>query len=357
MANQYGGSSSAFVNGITSGSLVQKAAAAQPNGPEAVALTLKRSAPAPAVTTTRQGATTNSTGGSGTNTGATVTRSSNGTTNTYVDPYARYGGTAAYNRLVGDYDAAKGVAYGSIGDKTQAGANAYGSSILDYVEATKQGQKGIDAKTVNNELARKQGSDGITDMVSHGVRSSAVRLGAGNASASSAAEQLAHAWGENGTQQMAGVNNQYELGANDIKSQQDAFDSTSNTNLRHIQESKNVIVNGIVDEATQALAALNSQAAYASLPQRVNIEAEKARIRSEALGKLQSLDGQLTNSKPAAISHEDALGQAFQLNSAGKASTTPFDISTVTPANTRSTITSNSETPLYIAPITKKTNE
>jgi hypothetical protein len=288
--------------------------------------------------------------------GDNVTTNSDGTTTTQVDPYAQYGGYANYQILRNYYDNAKNTAYGSIGDAENNNAGQYHSSILDYLTGLQTGQNNIDNETVNNLLARKQGSDAILKTVGEGIRSAGIRLAGGNASSSSAAKQLAEAFGENGRDQMANVNNQFELGQNNIANDQNNFNITQATNRRHLDENKSTIVNGIVDDAVQKLGALNAQAASASLPDQINIEAEKQRIRDEAMGKLTAFDQELNNGQAGVhpLSQADALTKAFNLAEAGKASTTPFDINTVLPVNTVGAAAGTSPLAFYPVPAKQK---
>lgn len=62
----------------------------------------------------------------------------------YVDPYAKYGGTAAYNNLVSGFDAQKQNVFGSANDAASAYGQKYNNSILNFLDNQNIGQKNID---------------------------------------------------------------------------------------------------------------------------------------------------------------------------------------------------------------------
>lgn len=249
-----------------------------------------------------------------------------------VDPWAStpWGSQAAYNKAVGDYNAAKTTTYGSIKDATdQAGMNFKGS-ILDYLDAYKAQQGEIDSSAVQNELARRQGTRGVLDMVGTGLRSGGVALNNANATNSSAAEAIARAYGELGRREQTGVNNQYEMGNEQISQAQAKLAALNETQKRHFSEDKVRTVNSIVSDASNQLSALNQAAANASLEDRVNIEAEKARIRQETLDALSQYDALLTQlAQPSSTT--DNRKKAAQLDTAGLVPEGDFNYSTAIP--------------------------
>lgn len=267
----------------------------------------------------------------------------------YVDPYAAWGGKAAYDSLVNDYNSSKTTTMNSITDSENDAANSYHSGLLDYLDSVKLGQNKINNQTTQNELAKIQGNRSILDMVSHGIRSSGVMLGNRNASTSSASEALANAWGENGRREAGKVGNQYEQGKSGIAMSQADFDTQMAQGARHLNENKTTIVNGIISSAVAALGDLNAKAASANLPDRIEIESEKNRIRAEAMAKLQAFDGELAAGQAAnkPITQDAAMAQAFQMSNAGTAATNPFQFSTDVPTQLQGTGPFASELPLF----------
>jgi hypothetical protein len=264
------------------------------------------------------------------------------------DPWAStvWGSKANYDRAVGDYNAAKATTYGSITDATNQASNNYKSSILDFLDSYKAQQGDINRSNVQNELARRQGSRSVLDMVGNGIRSGGITLNNANATNSSAAEAIAKAYGEMGRREQTQVNNQFAMGQDEIANAQAKLAALTETQKRHFSEDKVTTVNGIVNDATNQLAALNQAAASASLPDRIAIEQEKARIRQETLTALSQYDALLSQlAKPA--SAEDNRKKAAALDTAGTAADNAFQYDTTIPTELQGTGPFASTLPIF----------
>lgn len=264
-----------------------------------------------------------------------------------VDPLAQV--RADYNRQVGN-------TYGSIYGAVDQNAEHYNNSILDYLDSARAGQKSIDSKAVQNELSKRQGTAGVLDMIGHGIRSGGVLLANKNASSSSATDALGRAYSDIGRRQQTGVNNQYEQGNNAIQDSQEAFNIQQQGALRGLGQNKNDIVNDIVNKAQDALTALNSSAQSATLPDRIDIESEKQRIKNAALGKLQQYD-QTLNNGVASIRPQDATvnrTKAAALDTAGTAADNAFSYDAAIPAQFQDTGPFASELPIFTFPGSRK---
>lgn len=235
------------------------------------------------------------------------------------DPYAAWGGQAAYNSLVSGFDTQKQNVFNSAGDAANTAGNKLNLSILDFLDSAKQGQKNVDLKGSQNELAKQQGMAGILGMVGRGIRSGGVMLANKNAGDSSAAGALARAYGQLGRQQAANVGNQYELGNMNVGNLQDQQNVQMQSGVRNLQGSKMDIVNNIVNDARNQFAALDAQIANANLPQRIAIDQEKEKVRQSTLQALQQYDSELNNGVGAihASSPDERRAQAAQMASAG----------------------------------------
>ena len=149
------------------------------------------------------------------------------------------------------------------------------------MQSLKEGQRGIDSKAVQTELAKKQGTTGVLGMVGRGIKSGGVMLGNKNAASSSGAEAIARAYGDIGRRELSNVGNQYAQGMDQVQQAQVGLDEQRATGVRKYGENKAMVVNNIVSEARNKLAALDGQIAGASLPNRINIEAEKEAIKAD----------------------------------------------------------------------------
>lgn len=253
-----------------------------------------------------------------------------------VDPWAGtpWGSKANHDKALGDFNAAKNNAYGSITDLTTDTANKYNSSILDYLDQFRAGQRAIDRSSVQNELARSEGRMGVLDMVGTGLKSGGVMLNNAGAANSSAGEQLGKAYSDLGRKELSKVGNQFVLGQENIKGQQDELNIGADTFKRKSGESKVSAVNAIVQTASQQLAQLNAAAQSASLPDRIAIEQEKVRIRNEALSRLTVFDATLNSgiagTTPA--SADTNRIEAQRLLTAGTAPENSFNYTSSIPA-------------------------
>lgn len=213
---------------------------------------------------------------------------------TYVDPYAAWGGTAAYNNLVAGFNNQKNSIYGSANDAAANLQGGYAQSIQDTLHSLQTGQQAIDRKATQNESSRIQGTQGVLGMVSRGIKSGGVMLANRNAGSSSAAQALAQAYGDQGRRQQSQIGNQYAQNAGDIavnQAEQD-YQQQNAPNKFHLGLMDNV--NSIVSSAGQQLSQLDAARAQASLPDRLAIDQEKEAIRQQVLGKLQQYDQQLS---------------------------------------------------------------
>ena len=265
------------------------------------------------------------------------------------DPYAKYGGVDNFNTLRTGYDTSKATTYGGITDATTAGANSYRSGILDYTDNLGIEQNKLNTSKTQNELSKLQGTHGILDMVGNGIRSGGVQLANSNSGSSSAAEALARAYNTIGGREMNTVNNQYEMGNLKYNNDQSEFDIRNAGAVRHINENKTSITNGIVNSATVALNDLNAKAANGLLPDNIDVNAERERIRGEAMGKLTGLDQLLADGQAKAkpIDGAAAKGQAYQQNNAGVTADNPFNFTTTVPGQFQGTGPFASELPVF----------
>lgn len=273
-----------------------------------------------------------------------------------TDPYAAYGGQSAYNSAISGFDTQHQNILGSENDAISNAGLGLNSNILDFLDSLKATQTGIDRQSVQNELAKKQGTASVLDAVGHGIKSGGVILANKNASNSSAGDALAAAYADIGRRQLSGVGNQYAQGQNAVQQSEADLATQEAGGVRQLQTSKTQVVNGIVGDAQTKLAALDGQIASANLPDRINIEAEKEQVRQTALSQLQQYDQLLSQGvagiTPATQAQNQA--QAASMASAGTAPDNSFNFSTQMPAQFQSTGPFASDLPLFTTPGAKK---
>lgn len=245
------------------------------------------------------------------------------------DPYAQWGGISKYNSLTSGFDRQKGNIFSSAKDAASASATTRKSSILDFIDSLRTGQRGVDEQAIQNELAKKQGFNSIMGMVGRGLQSGGVMLANKNAGDSSAAEQLARAYSNIGQRELGKVGNQYELENRQIGFAQDDLDMQRQQGLRKFSEDKSLKINAIVSDARNSLAQLDAAMTEADLPGRLQLEQEKARIKQQAVDTLTQYDQLLQRQKNIRPSSADERRRtAFGLANSGVAAENPFDFAT-----------------------------
>jgi hypothetical protein len=247
------------------------------------------------------------------------------------------------------FDTQKQNIYGTSRESAQNAALGRQSSILDFIQGLRSGQQSIDERGVQNELAKRQGTSSVMDMVGRGIRSGGTMLAGKNASDSSAAEGISRAYGDIGQRELSSIGNQYELENRNIGMAQSDFDTQRQTGLRKFDESKLTMVNSIVGDARNRLAELDAAMAEADVPTRVAIEQEKEAIKAEAISTLSQFDQQLSQgaSGVQATSSDDRRRTAADLANRGTASSKQFDFTSQMPAQFQNTGPFASELPLF----------
>lgn len=259
-------------------------------------------------------------------------------------------GTALFNTQLG-------VVNNSAGMAATNSAGDLKNSILDYIDSLKANQTGRNNQTVQNYLAKQQGAQGINDMVGQGIRSAGVQLNNGNAGDSSAAGAIAGAYGQLGRSQLSSVGNQFAQAQNTVQQGADADQVALAAKLRDLPQTQSDIVNSIVSDAQQKLGAIDQQMAYMSLPDRVDMEAQKQQITNDVLGKLQGFDQILSSGGNQALTPQDqgtSVQKAGQLFTAGTAPDNAFNFNTNAPAVLQGSGAQPGALPIYTSPAAKK---
>lgn len=276
-----------------------------------------------------------------------------------VDPYANtvFGSTANFNKVNSNWQNQVTDFNNSLPDRYNTDANSYGAAINDYSDSLKSGVRDLNHQYEQNELARQQGVQGVNDVVSHGIKSMGVRLAnMPGAADSSAGEAVARAYGDIGQRDMSQVGNQFALAQDQTDLNKKTFDDQTQIGARHLGEQKTSLVNAIVNDATTEIAQLNASAAYASLPDRIDMENRKATIRNDAMAKLSALDGQIAQGQQAnqLEGTDDVRQHATALRVAGTPASNPFQLTTQAPVQFQNTGPFSADLPLFTSPAARK---
>lgn len=245
-----------------------------------------------------------------------------------------------------------GSIYTSANDAATNMQSKFGNSVLDNTRALQQGQDAINLKAQNNEASRTQGINGVLGMVGRGIQSGGRYLGNRNAGSSSAAGEIARAYGDIGRRQMSSVGNQYEQNNSQILQDQGNQDYNVGKTKREFNQSLNDTVNTIVESARTQLADLDTQGANASLPDRIAIEQEKQNIKNQVMAKLQQYDTQMATNADS-IKARDRQGNMVAANQqldAGQAPANSFNYTDQTPGQFQNTGPFSSGLPIFTNP-------
>lgn len=280
-----------------------------------------------------------------------VTSSTTGTTS--GPTAAQIAAQANYNNLLGGYNTETPV-------NIAAGATTYGNSILDDVTANKNSQLGINQQSIQNELSKDQGLQGVTDMVNNGIQGGGVVLDNDNAGTSSAADALARAYGVQGRQQASSVGNQYAQGQNTISTAQTQLGNTEAAQLDPVSgdlaKTKQQTIASIVDSANQSLTYLSAIGNQTGdVADQVNIAQQIATVKAQATAALTALDGQLSGVTTTPSAQADNQAAAQKLLTSGTAPANQFNYTTVAPATLQNTGPAASNLPIYLSPSNKTT--
>lgn len=248
------------------------------------------------------------------------------------------------------FDAQRNGIYGSVQQAGQQAGNEYNQGILGLLDQLRSGQTSLDRQAVQNELARKQGTQGVLGMVGRGIQSAGVMLNNKNASDSSASGAIARAYSQLGQRQLSDVGNQFAQGENALQQGQSDLALQQASAQRNLSANKSRTVDNIVAQATNSLASLD--AAMASTPgitDRIQLEQEKERIRSQAMQALAQYDNTYSQgvSGIQPISQQNRQAQALQLANAGQAPDNSFDFTTQAPAQFADTGPFSSNLPIF----------
>lgn len=263
------------------------------------------------------------------------------------DPYAAWGGKAAYDGQVANFNAQKSGIYSTADAAAANAATGYKRSIEDFFDQAKMDQTALDQRGINNEMTKTAKMGGIMSMVGRGIRSGGVTLANKNAGSSSAAEAIARAYGDIGRREGVTVNNAYGLENNNILTDQNNLNSRIARQEERFGEDKNTMVNNIVSAAEQELYKLDAAMANASMPERIAIEQEKQNVRNKALAALQQHDALIAQSKPTAMSTDGRREEAARLAALGQGDLPEFNYTADVPMGFQGTGPFASELPIF----------
>lgn len=248
------------------------------------------------------------------------------------DPYEKWGGKEAFDNMKDSFGKQKSNIHSSALDSTKNFSIGLKNNILDYLDSVDSGQENIDNMAINNELSRRGGRSGVLEMINRGVNSGGVMLAGKNATNSSAAEQLGRIYGDIGRREMTGVNNQFEMGQRDVNIAQTQLGRQVASGQRRFEGSVDQHINEVTTDARNKLTALDADMINASMPERIAIEQEKNKIKTQLVKDLKWVDDELAKAEAVKPKDKKAVrSEASGLYSSGVAPENAFNFTTKAP--------------------------
>lgn len=238
----------------------------------------------------------------------------------------------------------------SAGEQIGSSLGQQRGSILDYFTGAGRTLQGLNQRRTNAEMSRNAGMRDIMGMVGRGVKSGGVMLANKNAASSSAAGQMARAYGEMGNRENQKVQNQYGLEQQDINTQQTQFNEDVNTySGRKLDEWKQTQAQSIADTVRNALADLDLAARNADLGTLFEIEKERQSIKDQAMQRFGELDNLVAQerSKLSPLDTAGARSQAVANEQLGQSTPQMFNFNAQAPVAQQQFGGANGNIPLY----------
>jgi hypothetical protein len=259
--------------------------------------------------------------------GATPTPANNTTTNTAAAQKAAQD-AATRSRV----EQAKGNAYTGANENIDTFSRNQSNSILDWIESMGQQQEGVNTQRANAQLGFNNAGRSILDMIGRGMRSASTMLSNRNAGSSSAGEAIARAYGDLGQSKMSDAGNQFAMANANIDTTQNALNTARDSGKRKFALDQQNTVDSILSDFRNSMASLNDTLIGASLPDRINIEAEKENIRNQILAKLSGLTNQVNqvDQRTTPFSKEQIIQKAGDLQRAGTNTGMQFNVGDMT---------------------------
>lgn len=222
-----------------------------------------------------------------------------------------------------------------MGSAQQAGQSYAGTerfNLQDIIGGLQGKQQSITESQIGAQQAKNVGTQNILGMIGRGIQSGSTMLANRNALDSSAAGAIAKAYGNLGQRQQTGVNTQFQAAQRQNEAAQAALEQAKAQTIERKKFEYSQQAQSIAEDAARQMQALNEAAAGAGIADRINIDAEKQNVRSQAIAQLAELDRQLGGiSGIQGASQEQIMAQATQRQQAGQAPAGTFGMTALTP--------------------------
>lgn len=207
------------------------------------------------------------------------------------------------------------------------------NGITATLNANQQAQNNLDLQSTQAALAKDQGLQGVNEMVGEGLQSAGVNLDNNNAANSSAAAELARAYGIEGRDAASQVGNQYAQAQNTTATAAKNLTLQEESGEAALSAQQQTDIADIIAAATGSLNSLATSAIYENDPGAVDISGQSASIKQNATAALAALDAQIAGTaNPTAETPAQIAEGAQNLAVAGTAAANPYSYTNVGPA-------------------------
>lgn len=212
-----------------------------------------------------------------------------GGNNVVADPYARWGGQAAFQAKQNNYGVSKNNQAGAARQSLTDVGNTYDAKTNTFINDITGGQDQLNRGFAGNELNLRRSMQNIIRSIQSGIRSGGVALAGVNASDSGAADAMARAYAKSGNQQTGEARGQAAEGFEELQRQQGSLNTKRNqgeADLGTYRDTETGRVRGDFGGKIDALAADAEANGFGGVVDKSVVD----QVLGEALGRLAQID-------------------------------------------------------------------
>lgn len=236
-----------------------------------------------------------------------------------ADPYARWGGQAAYNAQRNTFGATQGGYEGGARQTLTDAGNTYDQKTRGLVNEVETGQGDINRGLGGNQLNLRQSMRNIIAGIQQGIRSGGVMLANGNAMDSGASDAMARAYAKVGNNQTGEARGEAATVNEDLQRQQGQLNQKRNEGVSDLNTYRDTETGRVRSDLGNKLDLLGSQAEGAGFGGVVD-RGITDRVIGDALARFMGID-QGRDQKLAGIRQwtpDEIMAEALRLEEIGQ---------------------------------------
>ena len=236
------------------------------------------------------------------------------------DPYARWGGQAAFNNLRGGFDTSEANRTGEARTSLRDVGNTYDSKNNAFISDITGGQDTLNRGFSGNELNLRRSMQNIVRGIQAGIRSGGVALAGVNASDSGAADAMARAYARSGNQQTGEARGQAAEVFEDLQRQQGSLNTKRTQGEADLGTWRDTETGRVRSDFGGKIDALAQQASAQGMGDVIERSVVDT-VLNEALGRLAQIDQRRQSSLSGVRqwSPDEIMKEAIRLDELGQA--------------------------------------